>query len=120
MKQSDKTPDITATLAQRGEAYGDFREQGRVCQNLKKAMHDSPNWAFLPSYLREGLEMVQHKVSRILNGDALYDDNLHDIVGYTKLMQDRAAQDRAAGMVFLSPGDKLYPAYKHEGAPEND
>lgn len=120
MASDTNTPNISETLAQRGAAYGDFREQGRVCQNLKMAMHDSPNWAYLPSYMKEGLEMLQHKVSRILNGDALYDDNLHDIVGYTKLMQDRAAQDRAAGIVFLSPGDKLYPAYQHEGAADNE
>lgn len=58
--------------------------------------------------------MIQHKISRMLNGDALYDDNMHDIIGYTKLMQDRAAQDREMGVVFETGGDKLYPAYEHE------
>lgn len=108
------TVDIAETLAQRGAAYGDFREQGRITQNLKRAMHDSPNWAALPSYMKEGLDMIQHKVSRILNGDALYDDNMHDIIGYTKLMQDRARQDRENGVVFITGGDKVYPVYEQE------
>ena len=107
-------PDIAETLAQRGSAYGDFREQGRITQNLKRAMQDSPNWSALPAYMKEGLDMVQHKISRMLNGDALYDDNMYDIIGYTRLMQDRARQDREAGVVFQSPGDRLYPAYNHE------
>ena len=114
MTSDTNTPDIAETLAQRGSAYGDFREQGRITQNLKRAMHDSPNWASLPSYMKEGLDMIQHKVSRMLNGDALYDDNMHDIVGYTRLMQDRARQDREAGVVFVTGGDKIYPIYEQE------
>lgn len=107
--------DINETLAQRGSTYGDFREQGRITQNLKRAMQDSPNWSALPDYFREGLDMIQHKVSRILNGDPFYDDNIHDMIGYSKLIQDRAAQDRAAGVKFVTTGDRLYPPYQHSG-----
>lgn len=106
---------IEDTLAQRGSTYGDFREQGRVVQNLKRAMQDSPNWWALPAYIREGLDTIQVKISRILNGNPLYDDNYHDIVGYAKLMEDRAAQDTKNGVVFKGGGDPLYPAYEHEG-----
>lgn len=106
--------DIVDTLAERGGRYGDFREQGRITQNLKRAMHDSPNWAALPSYMKEGLDMIQHKISRMLNGEILYDDNIHDILGYGKLMQDRMAQDRDAGVEFITGGDPLYPTYRHE------
>lgn len=88
------TSDIDTTLSERGSKYGDFREQGRITQNLKEAMYDSPNWDKLPAYMKEGLDMIQHKISRILNGEILYDDNIHDIIGYAKLMQDRMAQDR--------------------------
>lgn len=106
-------PDINETLAQRGSAYGDFREQGRITQNLKKAMQDSPNWGRIPAYMKEGLDMVQHKVSRILNGNPFYDDNFHDIIGYTKLMQDRSAQDVENGVTFEVGGDPMYPTYEH-------
>ena len=105
---------IEKTLADRGGKYGDFREQGRITQNLKRAMHDSPNWPDIPSYMREGLDLIQNKVSRMLNGDPFYDDNIHDIIGYAKLIQDRMAQDRAAGVEFESKGDPMYPMYDHE------
>lgn len=105
---------IEDTLAQRGAEYGDFREQGRITQNLKRAMQDSPNWHKLPGYIKEGLDMIVHKISRLLNGNPLYDDNVHDILGYGKLMQDRMAQDREAGVVIQGGGDPLYPAYQHE------
>lgn len=105
---------ITDTLAQRGSTYGDFREQGRITQNLKRAMQDSPNWHKLPGYMKEGLDMIQHKISRMLNGDPLYDDNIHDLIGYAVLMQDRAEQDRNAGVIIEGGGDPLYPTYQHE------
>lgn len=108
------TKEIKDTLAERGGKYGDFREQGRITQNLKRAMQDSPNWYSLPSYMKEGLDMIQHKVSRILNGDALYDDNIHDIIGYATLMKDRMGQDRDNGLELNSGGDPVYPAYDHE------
>lgn len=84
-------PDIDATLALRGNRYGDFDEHARITQNLKRAMADSPNWKKLDDDQREALEMVQHKIGRILNGDPDYYDSWHDIIGYTKLVADRLA-----------------------------
>lgn len=98
---------IEETLKQRGSAYGDFREQARITQAIKDAMRDSPNWDKLPPYIKEGLDMNAHKTARMLNGDPLYDDNMHDIIGYTKLMQDRARQDREGGVVFTA-SDPMY------------
>ena len=52
-------------------------------------MADSSNWATLPDDMREALEMIQHKVGRILNGDATWADSWVDIAGYAKLVSDR-------------------------------
>lgn len=79
---------IDATLAERGTRYGSFDEHARITQNLKRAMADSPNWAKLTDAQRESLEMVAHKVGRILNGDPNYHDSWHDMIGYTKLVAD--------------------------------
>lgn len=79
---------IDATLAERGGRYGKFKEHARITQNLKRAMADSPNWDKLSDSQRESLEMVVHKIGRILNGDPNYHDSWHDIVGYTKLVAD--------------------------------
>lgn len=84
---------IDQTLAERGNRYGSFDEHARITQNLKRAMIDSPNWARMTDDQREALEMVQHKIGRILNGDPDYEDNAVDIVGYATLML-KAMQER--------------------------
>ncbi len=82
---------IDATLAERGSRYGEFPEHARITQNLKAAMADSPNWSTLAPDQKEALEMIVHKIGRILNGDPDYHDSWHDIVGYAKLPADRLA-----------------------------
>lgn len=79
---------IEKTLAERGGRYGQFSEHARITQAIKAAMFDSPNWATLSPDKREALEMLAHKVGRILNGDPEYHDSWHDIVGYAKLVAD--------------------------------
>ncbi len=81
--------DITATLAERGSRYGAFPEHARITQALKRAMADSPNWSSLADDQREALEMIAHKVGRILNGDPNYIDSWHDICGYCRLVEAR-------------------------------
>lgn len=84
--------DIDTTLAERGTRYGDFPGHAKITQSLKRAMAASPNWASLADDQREALEMVAHKIGRILNGDANYHDSWHDIIGYTRLVEARLAQ----------------------------
>lgn len=79
---------IDDTLSQREARYGTFCEHARITQNLKKTMQDSPNWQKLRNDQKEALEMLAHKVGRILNGDPDYHDSWHDIIGYTKLVAD--------------------------------
>lgn len=81
--------DIQETLAERGSRYGDFFEHATITQNLKRAMAASPNWSVLSDDMKEALEMVAHKMGRILNGDPDYDDSWRDIIGYTQLVLNR-------------------------------
>jgi len=85
--------DIDETLQQRGNRYGEFAEHARITQNLKRAMVDSPNWAKLSDDKREALDMLAHKMGRILNGDPEYKDSWHDIIGYTKLVHDTLSDE---------------------------
>lgn len=85
--------EIDQTLAERGSRYGSFDEHARIAQAIKSAMIDSPNWTRLAPDQKEALEMIAHKTGRILNGDPNYHDSWHDIVGYTKLVADRLAND---------------------------
>jgi hypothetical protein len=38
---------------------------------------------------REALEMIAHKIARIVNGDPNYADSWLDIAGYAQLVADR-------------------------------
>lgn len=80
---------IEDTLIERGERYGDFAEHARITQNIKLAMTDSPKWEDLSCDKREALEMIAHKIGRILNGDPEFFDSWHDIIGYAKLVEDK-------------------------------
>ena len=82
------TNDIDTTLTQRGQRYGEFAEHARITQNLKRAMADSPNWMFLSDDKKEALDMIAHKLGRILNGDPEYQDSWHDLIGYAKLIEN--------------------------------
>lgn len=82
-------PDIDATLAERDTRYGDFTEHARITQDIKRCYYESRNWQQLPDHMKEALDMVAHKIGRILNGDPTYADSWHDIVGYAKLVEDR-------------------------------
>lgn len=79
---------IEETLAERGKRYGDFGDNAWIAQNIKWAMRRAPNWDLLSADKKEALEMVAHKIGRILNGDPNYHDSWHDIIGYTKLVAD--------------------------------
>jgi hypothetical protein len=58
-------------------------------------MRGTDNWSRLQPDQQEALEMIAHKVGRILNGDPNYHDSWHDIVGYTKLVADRLATGKS-------------------------
>lgn len=81
------TTGVDQTLEQRGARYGDFGGHAKITQSIKCAMRDSPNWQRLSDDKKEALEMVAHKIGRILNGDPEYQDSWHDIIGYTRLVE---------------------------------
>lgn len=80
---------IDQTLAERGSRYGCFTIHARITQDVKSAMANSPNWPRLAPDQREALEMVAHKIGRILNGDPDYLDSWVDIEGYVALVRKR-------------------------------
>lgn len=79
---------IDATVEERGNRYGAFKDGADIMQELKSVMRSTPNWSKLIPSQREALEMIQHKVGRILNGDPNYTDSWHDIKGYAHLIEE--------------------------------
>lgn len=78
-----------AVLAERGSRYGRFKDHARIAQNIKRPMYESLGWDRLASDQQEALEMIAHKVARVLNGDPNYIDNWVDIAGYATLVAKR-------------------------------
>jgi hypothetical protein len=89
-------PAIDTTLDERGTKYGEYATHAYITQAMKRAMADSPNWSALAVDMKEALEMVAHKIGRILNGDPDYIDSWHDIIGYVRLVEQRLIKEQAA------------------------
>lgn len=83
---------VEAITAERGGQYGDFTTQGVIAQELKEFMRKQPGWAYLKPHQRESLEMIQHKISRILNGDPNIVDSWADIAGYAHIVTIRISK----------------------------
>lgn len=86
-----KANTVAKTLAERGKRYGSFDEHARITQNIKASIKDSPNWDSLTPSMKESLEMIAHKMGRILNGDPTYADSWHDIAGYAQLVEQEVS-----------------------------
>ena len=78
---------IDSTLNERQSQYGDFDKHALIAQSIKRAMRNSRNWENLKDDKKECLEMVAHKIGRILNGDSDFHDSWHDIIGYVTLIE---------------------------------
>lgn len=85
--------DIEETLKERGGRYGPLTGHACITQGIKDVMRGQSGWARLEPDQKEALEMVAHKIGRILNGDPNFHDSWHDIVGYVKLVADRIGNE---------------------------
>jgi hypothetical protein len=82
---------VQDTLTERGLRYGKFTGHAEVTQMLKAVIGAglSKRNKTLDADQQEALDMICHKIGRIINGDANYDDSWHDIAGYAQLVADR-------------------------------
>jgi hypothetical protein len=86
--------DINNILDERGNRYGDFSSNATTTQLIKQAINLGDTANKLSFYQRESLEMIAHKISRIVNGDANYIDSWVDIIGYAQLVIDKLQRDK--------------------------
>lgn len=80
--------DIKAVLKERGDRYGSFKNHAEITQQIKEALYRGSSWVELSDPQLEALEMVAHKMGRIVNGDPNYLDSWVDIIGYVQLVVD--------------------------------
>lgn len=87
---------ISEILAERGKRYGSFMGNASISQELKSVMWRQDTYFGLSFDQQEALEMIAHKIARILNGDPNYVDNWVDIAGYAQLVSDRLTAEESA------------------------
>lgn len=87
--------DIKEVLEQRGNRYGEFLNQARISQAFKDTFHSGyTNYTNLSVDKREAIEMILHKIARILNGDPNYKDSWVDIAGYATLVAETLKDEK--------------------------
>lgn len=87
--------DIKEILQEREKRYGDFIRHAEITQHLQNlifAYRDKDDFEYDQV---EALEMICHKLGRIVNGDPDYADSWVDIAGYAKLVADRLEKSDA-------------------------
>lgn len=103
---------VQETLNERANTHGSFMDNGLIMQALKNCMRNfGRNWPHavsmndqdhctisnipnpenrtaLSSAQAEALEMIQHKIGRILSGNPNEPDHWRDIAGYATLVEN--------------------------------
>jgi hypothetical protein len=80
---------IAQILEQRKSQHGDLLTQSTVSQGLKNVIRSTEKWGDLKTDQKESLEMIVHKIARILAGDPNFVDHWDDISGYSILVANR-------------------------------
>jgi hypothetical protein len=87
--------DLEKTLEERGSNYGRFDSQADLCQNMKLVLQGTAGWlGRMNASQRESVEMILHKIARIVNGDPNYVDSWTDIAGYATLVEKELLKDK--------------------------
>jgi Domain of unknown function (DUF6378) len=89
MNDTTKTDPITDLLTERGVAYGPFRDQAATSQALAGHLRATCRYGRLDADMREALELIAMKMSRIVHGNPTHVDSWDDIAGYARLVADR-------------------------------
>jgi hypothetical protein len=88
--EPDET-DVGAVLDSRAKDYGKFIEGAEIMQMLKRLVHNYIEARGTPLAFdqREAIDMIIHKLGRIINGNPDKVDHWVDIAGYATLVADR-------------------------------
>lgn len=89
---------IDAVLQERGTRYGVFADHADITQDLKDILfrHLGLRNKVLAKDQQEALDMVFHKIGRIVNGDANYVESWRDCIGYLRLVESRLLETDGA------------------------
>lgn len=87
----DKPQTVDQVLDARAVNYGTFADGARLMQALKRTLseHAQKHGKTFADDQWEALEMIVHKMARIVNGNPDNHDSWVDIAGYAMLVADR-------------------------------
>jgi hypothetical protein len=91
------TIEVQDTLNNRQKTHGEFTDNAKIMQALKNIVRDSMNWPWPPGNIGndltpaqcEAIDMILHKVGRIVTGNPNEPDHWLDIEGYARLVRER-------------------------------
>lgn len=81
-------------LAERGKTHGDYAVHARITQDLKNYFRAQKKPLTTDQW--ETLDMIAHKIGRILAGDPEFADHWDDIAGYAKLSANEVRKRQTA------------------------
>ena len=83
--------DINVLLAERGKTHGDYEIHAAITQDLKRIIthHVGDLDRRLDDVMQETLDMIAHKIGRIIAGNPAEPDHWRDIAGYAQLVVNR-------------------------------
>ncbi len=71
------------SIPNRDHQHGGMEAVGEISQHMKMAMRDGRNWESLTPGEQEALDMIAHKIARILSGaDPRDPEHWTDLAGY--------------------------------------
>ena len=89
--------DVEQTLEERGSRYGTAEDNANLTVKLYETVAEGKTYHVWTPMHKLMTQMILHKISRMANGDPNYLDNVHDIVGYAKLLEDYIRKADHAG-----------------------
>lgn len=87
---------VEQTLSERKNTHGDFKHNSAISTALKFDFREHDNFFHMPAYQQEALDMIAHKISRLIAGDCYFIDTWRDIAGYAQLVVNELSDDPKA------------------------
>lgn len=91
IKSEKNAQSIEKILINRALQYGSFTRMSLYSQELKNIVRKHPEWNNLRPFEKEAIEMILHKIVRLVNGGggSKHMDTVQDIQGYAKLIESK-------------------------------
>jgi hypothetical protein len=99
MNKVDRELDVRGILNERNATHGDYTNHAACAQDLKQVLylHVAARYKRgqerLTPAQQEAIDMILHKIARIVAGDNEHRDHWDDIAGYATLAADRVKND---------------------------